>query len=156
MSIELVMLSKHLILCHPLLLLPSISFRIRVFSNESVHIRWPKYWSINPSNEYSGLISFKIDWFDLLAVHRAFKGLLQHHSWKAPILWCLAFVTVIQLNNEAGIYTLTVLIQSSCSYPLRIPSLCWKYIPMELVSASERLPCKVTFGVTFEEGGLVN
>ena len=76
MSIELVMLSKHLILCHPLLLLPSISFRIRVFSNESVHIRWPKYWSINPSNEYSGLISFKIDWFDLLAVHRT----LQHHS----------------------------------------------------------------------------
>ena len=79
--------SNHLILCHPLLLLPSIFPSIRVFSNESVlHIRWPKYWSfsISPSNEYSGLISFRIDWFDLFAVQKTLKSLLQHHSSKAP------------------------------------------------------------------------
>ena len=80
--------SNHLILCHPLLLLPSIFPSIRVFSKESaLHIRWPKYWSfsysINPSNEYSGLISFRIDWFDLLAVQETVKSLLQHHSSKA-------------------------------------------------------------------------
>ena len=93
MSIELVMTSNHLILCHPLLLLPSIFPSIRVFSNESVlHIRWPKYWSfsfsISPSNEYSGLISFRMDWLDLLAVQGTLKSLLQHHSSKASILWC--------------------------------------------------------------------
>ena len=87
MSIELVMPSNHLILCHPLLLLPSIFPSIRVFSNESaLRIRWPKYWSlsfsISPSNEYSGLISFRIDWFDLLAVQGTLKSLLQHHSSK--------------------------------------------------------------------------
>ena len=91
MSIELVMPSNHLILCHPLLLLPSIFPSIRVFSNESVlHIRWPKYWSfsfnISPSNEYSGLISFRMDWLDLLAVQGTLKSLLQHHSSKASIL----------------------------------------------------------------------
>ena len=91
-SIELVMPSNHLILCPPLLLLPSIFPSIRVFSNESVlHIRWPRYWSfsfsITPSNVYSGLISFRIDWFDLLAVQRTLKNLLQHHSSKALILW---------------------------------------------------------------------
>ena len=96
MSIELVMPSNHLILCHPLLLLPSILPSIRVFSNESVlHIRWPKYWSfsfsISPSNEYSGLISFRIDWFDLLAVQGTLKSLLQNHSSKASILWHSAF-----------------------------------------------------------------
>ena len=82
------MLSNHLILCHPLLLLPSIFPRIRLFSNESaLHVRWPKYWSfsISPSNEYSGLISFRIDWFDLLAVQGALKSLLQHHNLKASI-----------------------------------------------------------------------
>ena len=99
MSIELVMPSNHLILCHLLLLLPSIFPCIRVFFNESVlHIRWPKYWSFNfsisPSNEYSGLISFRIDWFDLLAVQGTFKSLLQHHSSKASILWCSAFFMV--------------------------------------------------------------
>ena len=99
MSIESVMLSNHLILRCPLLLLPSIFPSIRVFSNESVlHIRWPKYWSFNfsisPSNEYSGLISFKIDWFDLLAVQGALKSLLQHYSSKASILQCSAFFTV--------------------------------------------------------------
>ena len=92
MSIESVMPSNHLILCHLLLLLPLIFPSIRVFSNESVlHIRWPKYWSfsfrISPSNEYSGMISFRIDWFDLLAVQGTLKSLLQHHSSKASILW---------------------------------------------------------------------
>ena len=96
MSIESVMTSNHLILSHPLLLLPSVFPGIRVFSNESVlHIRWPKYWSfsfsISPSNEYSGLISFMIDWFDLLAVQGTLKNLLQHHSSKGSILQCSAF-----------------------------------------------------------------
>ena len=95
MSIESVTPSNHLILCHPLLLPPSIFPSIRVFSNESVlPIRWPKYWSfsfnISPSNEYSELISFKIDWFDLFAVQGALKSLLQHHSSKASILQCSA------------------------------------------------------------------
>ena len=96
MSAESVMPSNHLILCHYHLLLPSIFFSIRVFSNESaLCIRWPKYWSfsfsINSSNEYSGLISFRIDWFDLLAVQGSLKSLLQHHSLKASILWHSAF-----------------------------------------------------------------
>ena len=91
MSIESVMPSNHLILCHPLLLLPSIFPSIRVFSNESaLHIRWPKYWSfsfnISPSNEHPGLISFMMDWLDLLAVQGTLKSLLQHHSSKASIL----------------------------------------------------------------------
>ena len=98
MSIESVMPSNHLILCRALLLLPSIFSGIRVFSNESVlSIRWPKYWSfsfsISPSNEYSGLISFKIDWFDL-SVQGTLKSLLQHHSSKASILWHSAFLIV--------------------------------------------------------------
>ena len=92
-----------LILCHPLLLLPLIFPSIRVFSNESVlHIRWPKYWnltfSISPSNEYSGLISFRMDWFDLLAVQRPLKSLIQHHSSKASILRCSAFF-IVQLSH---------------------------------------------------------
>ena len=95
-SIELVMPSNYLILCHPLLLLPSFFSSIRVSSNESVlHIRLPKYWSLSfslsPSNEYSELISFRIDWFDLLAVQGTLKSLLQQHSSKASILWCSAF-----------------------------------------------------------------
>ena len=99
MSIELVMPSNHLILCHPLLLLPPIFPSIRVFSNESVlRIRWPKYWSfrfsITPSSEYSGLISFRMDWLDLLAVQGTLKSLLQHHSSNALILQCSAFFTV--------------------------------------------------------------
>ena len=90
MSIELVIPSNHLILCRPLLLSPSIFPSIRVFSNESVlHIRWPKYWSFNfnlsPSNEYSGMISFRMDWLDLFAVQATLKSLLQHHSSKASI-----------------------------------------------------------------------
>ena len=93
MSIKLVMLSNHLILCRLLLLLPSIFPNIRVFSNQSdLHSRWPKYWSfsssISPSNEYSRLISFRMDWLDLLAVQGTLKSLLQHHSLKASILQC--------------------------------------------------------------------
>ena len=96
MSIKLVMPSNHLILCHPLLLLPSIFPSIRVISNESVlHIGWPKYWSfsfsINPPNEYSGLISFRMDWLDHLAVQGTLESLLQHHSSKASVLRCSAF-----------------------------------------------------------------
>ena len=92
------------ILCCPLLLLPSIVPSIKIFSNESVlHIRWPKYWSfsfnISPSNEYLGLISFRMDWLDLLAAKRTLKSLLQHHSSKASILWCSAFFTV-QLSHQ--------------------------------------------------------
>ena len=101
MSIESVMPYNNLILCHPLLLLPSILPSIRVFSNESVlHIRWPKYWSFNisPSNEYSGLISFRIDWLDLLAVQRTLKSLLQHHSSKISILCCSVFF-IVQLSH---------------------------------------------------------
>ena len=97
MSIKSVMPSNHLILCHPLLLPPSIFPSIRVFSNEStLCIRWPKYWSfsINPSNEYSGLISFRINWFDLLAVQETLKSLLQHHNLKALFLWHSAFFMV--------------------------------------------------------------
>ena len=91
--------ANHLILCCPLLLLPSIFPSIRVFSNEeALHIRWPKYWSfsfsISPSNKYSGLISFRIDWFDLLAVQGTLKSLLQHHSSKASILWPSTFFIV--------------------------------------------------------------
>ena len=103
MSIESVILFNHLILCHPLLLLSSILPSIRVFSNESVlHIRWPKdqsySFSISPLNEYSGLISFRMDWLDLLAVQGTLKSLLQHHGLKASILWYSAFFTV-QLSH---------------------------------------------------------
>ena len=103
MSIELVMPSNHLILCLPLLLLSSIFPRIRVFSNESaLRIRWPKYWSISfsisPSIEYSGLISFTIDWFGLLAIQGILKSLLQHHNSKASILQCSAFF-IVQLSH---------------------------------------------------------
>ena len=98
MPIELVMPSNHLILCHPLLLPPSIFPSIRVFTNESVlRIRWPKYWSISPSSEYSGLISFRMDWLDLLVAQGTPKS-LQHHSSKASILWHSAFFTV-QLSH---------------------------------------------------------
>ena len=103
MSIESVMPSNHLIFCPPLLLLPSIFLSIRVFSKESVlRIRWPKYWSfsfsITPSNEYSGLISFRMDWLDLLEVQGTLKSLLQHHSSKASILWRSAFF-IVQISH---------------------------------------------------------
>ena len=104
MSIKLVMPSNHHILCHHLLLLPSVFLSIRVFSSESVlHIRWPEYlsfsFSISPSNDYSGLISFRIDWLDLLAVQGTLKSLLQHHSWKASILWHSAFF-IVQFSHS--------------------------------------------------------
>ena len=103
MSIESVVPSSHLILCRPLLLLPSIFPSIRVFSNESIlHIRWPKYWSfsfsISPSSEYSGLISFRMDWLALLGVQGTLKSLLQHHSSKASVLWCSPFF-IVQLSH---------------------------------------------------------
>ena len=103
LSIELVMPSNQLILCHPLLLPPLIIPNMRVFSNESVlHIRWPKYWSfsftISPSNEYSGLISFRMYWLDFLAVQGTLKSLLQNHSSKASILWCSTFF-IVQLSH---------------------------------------------------------
>ena len=103
MPIELLMPSSHLVLCRPLLLLPSIFPSIRFFSNESVlHFRWPKYWcfsfSISPSNENPGLISLRIDWFDLLVVQGTLKSLLQYHSSKASILWCSAFF-MVQLSH---------------------------------------------------------
>ena len=103
MSVESVVSSKHIVLCRPLLLLPCIFPSIRVFSSESVlHIRWPKYWSfsfsINPSSEYSGLISFRMDWLDLLAVQGTLKSLLQHYCSKASILRCSAFF-IVQLSH---------------------------------------------------------
>ena len=103
MLIESVTPSSHLILCRPLLLLPPILPSIRVFSNESTFcMRWPKYWSfsfnISPSNEHPGLISFRMDWLDLLAVQGTLKSLLQHHSSKASILWCSAFF-IVQLSH---------------------------------------------------------
>ena len=116
MSIESMMPFNHLILCRPLLILPSIFPSIKVFSNESVlHTRWPKYWnfsfSIIPSNEYSGLISFRIDWFDLLVVQGTLKSPLRHHNVKASILWCSAFF-MVQLSSlvkdtEIYLYMLT-------------------------------------------------
>ena len=104
MSIGLVMPSSHLVLCHPLLLLLSIFLSIRVFSSESaLSIRWPKYWSfsfkISPTNEHPGLISFRMDWLDLLAVQGTLKSLLQHHSSKAKILLCSAFF-IVQLSHD--------------------------------------------------------
>ena len=110
MSIKSVISSNHLIHCCSLLFLPSVIPSIRVFSIESVlRIRWPKYWSfsfsVSPSNEYSGLISFRMDCFDLLAVRRTLKSLLQHHSSKALILWCSAFFMVQFSHLTCGTYT---------------------------------------------------
>ena len=121
MSIESVMPSSHLILCHPLLLLPSIFPSIRVFSSELVLcIRWPKYWSFNfsisPSNEYSGMISFRMDWLDLLAIQGTFKSLLQHYSSKALILWHSAFF-IVQLSH--------LHMTTGKTIALTIQALCW-------------------------------
>ena len=112
-STELLMLSNHLILCHLLLLLPSIFPRIRVFSSESaLRIRWPKYWifsfSISPASEYSGLISFRIDWFDLLAVQGIIKSLLQHHSSKALVFQLSAFF-MVQLDTFYNFNTICII-----------------------------------------------
>ena len=121
MSIESVMPSHHLIICLPLLLLPSIFPSIRVFSNEStLHIRWPKYWrfsfSISPSNEYSGLISFRMDWLDLLAAQGTLKSLLQHHSSKTSVLWCSALF-IVQLTSVHDYWKNHILDQTD---------LCWQ------------------------------
>ena len=122
MSIELVMLSNHFILCRPLLLLPSIFSSIRVFSNESVLlIRWPKYWSfsfnISPFNEYSGLISFRMDWLDLLAEQGTLKSLLQHHSSRAWVLHHFVFF-MVQLSHQYMTTGKTI--------ALIISDLCWE------------------------------
>ena len=117
MPIESVMLSNHLILCHFLLLLPSIFPSISIFSNELVLlIRWPKYWSlsisISPSNECLGLIFFRIDWLDLLAVQRTLKSLLQHHSSKASILWCSVVMIQLSYPNMTTGKTVTLTVQA--------------------------------------------
>ena len=122
MSIELVMLSNHLILCHPLLLLPSVFPRIKVFSSESsLCIRWPKCWSfsfsISPSNEYSGLVSFRMDWFDLLAVQGTLKSLFQHHNWKASVLCHSAFF-MVQLSH--------LYVTTGKTIALTYMDLCWQ------------------------------
>ena len=121
MSIASVMASNHLILCCPLLLLPSIFPNIRVFSNESVlHITWPKYWSfsfsISPSNDYPGLISFRMDWLDLLAVQGTLKSPLQHHSSKALIyLWTFSFVPLIYIS----VFVLVPYCPDDCSFTVQ-------------------------------------
>ena len=140
--------SNHLILCHPLLLLPSVFPSIRVFSNElALHIRWPEYWSfsfsISPSSEYSGLISFRIDWFDLLAVQGTLKGLLQHHNSKAVILQHLALFMVqhshpymttgktIALTRRTFVGKVIVVYQSPLSSSISLNLL--QVMPIELV-----------------------
>ena len=120
--------SNHLILCHPLPLPPSIFPSIRVFSSESVlHIRWPKYWSfsfsISPSNEYLGLIFFRIDWLDLLAVQGTLKGLLQHHSSKGSVLWCSAFF-MVQLISVHECESHLVMSNSLCLHFGSVTKLC--------------------------------
>ena len=118
MSIESVMPSSHLILCHPLLLLPPIPPSIRVFSNEStLHMRWPKYWSfsfsISPSNEHPGLISFRMDWLDLLVVQGTLKRLHHHHSSKASFLLCSAFF-MVQLSHPYMTTGKTIALTRNC------------------------------------------
>ena len=126
MSIESVMASNHLVLCHPLFLLPSTFPSNRVFSNESVpHIQWPKYWSfsfsISPWFDYSGLISFRIDWFDLFAVQGTLKSLLQHHISKASILWHSAFF-IVQLSHPYMTTGKTGLTLTRCTFVSKVMS----------------------------------
>ena len=136
--------SNHLILCHPLLLLLSIFLSIRVFSSESVlHIRWPKYWSfsfnISPSSEYSGLISFRIDWFDRLAVQGTLKSLLQHHSSKASILQCSAFFTV-QLSH-AYMTTGTTIALTRRTFVDKVMSLLFNMLSRLVITFLPRSKC---------------
>ena len=138
MSIESVTTSNHLTLCHPLLLLPSIFPSIRVFSNESVlHIGWPKYWSfsfsISPSNEYLGLISFRMDWLDPLAVQGTRKSLLQHHSSEASILRCSAFF-MVQLSHPYMTAGKTIALPR-WTFVSKIMSLLFNMLPMLVVAA---------------------
>ena len=144
MSIESVMPSNHLILCHPLLLPPSIFPSIRVFSNESVLcIRWPKYWSfssnISPSNDYSGLISFRMDWLDLLAVQGTHKSLLQHLSSKASILWCSAFFAV-QLSHPYMTTGKTIAL-TRWTFVGKVMSLLFKMLSRLLIAFLPRSKC---------------
>ena len=137
MSVESVMPSNHFILCRPFLLLPLIPASIRVFSNESaVHIRWPKYWSfsfnISPSNEYSGLISLRMDWVDFLAVQVTLKSILQHHSLKASILWCSAFFTV-QLSHPYMTTGKTIALTTQ-TFVVKVMSLLLNMLPRLLIT----------------------
>ena len=144
MSIKSVMPSNHLTLCHSLLLPPSIFPSIRVFSNESVlHIRQPKYWSfsfsISPSNEYSGLISFRIDWLDLLAVQGTLKSLLQHHSSKASILQCSAFF-IVQLSHPYLI-TRKIIALTRQTFVGKVMSLLLNMLSMLVITFLPRKKC---------------
>ena len=144
MSIDMVMPSNHLILCCHLLLPPSIFPSIRVFSNESVlHIRWPKYWSfsfnISPSNEYSGLISFRMDWFDLLAVQGTLKSLLQHHSSKAPILQRSAFF-MVQLSHPYMITGKTIAL-TKWTFVGKVMSLLFNMLSRLIIAFLPRSKC---------------
>ena len=143
MSIESVMPSNHLILCHPLLLLPSTFLSIKVFSNESaLCIRWPECWSfsfsMSPSNEYSGLISFKIDWFDLFAVQGTLKSLLQHHNSKASILWCSGFF-MAQLSHP-DMTTGKIIALTRWTFVLKVMSLLFNTLSMLVITYLPR--CK--------------
>ena len=133
--------SSHLILCRPLLLLPSIFPSIRVFPNESaLHVRWPKYWSfsfnISPSNEHPGLISFRMDWLDLLAVQRTLKSLLQHHSSKASILRCSAFF-IVQLSHPYMTTGKTILLTRQTSVG-KVMSLIFKILSRLIITSLPR------------------
>ena len=154
MSIELVMPSNHLILCHPLLLLPSIFPSVRVFSNESVLcIRWPKYWSfcfsISPSNKYSGLISFRMDWLDLLAVQGTLKSLLQHHSSKASILQHSAFF-IVQLSHPYMTTGKTIALTRG-TFVGKVMSLLFNMLSRLVINFSSMI-VSVKFGVLDEAG----
>ena len=145
-SIESVMPSNHLIVCHPLLLPPSIFLSIRVFLNESVlHIRWPKYWSfrfkISPSNEYSGLISFRIDWFDLREVQRTLKSLLQHHSSKPSVLRCSALF-IVQLSHPYMTNGKTIAL-TKWTFVVKIMSLLFNKLSRLVISFLPRSNCRL-------------
>ena len=147
MSIESVMPSNHMIFCHPLLVLPSIFPSIRIFSNQSVlHIRWPKYWSfsfsISPSNEYSRLISFRIDWLDLLAVQGTLRSLLQHHSSKASILWCSAFF-IVQLSHPYMTTGKTIVLTRR-TFVGRVMSLLFNILSRFIITFLPRSKCFLT------------
>ena len=147
MSIKLVMPSNHLILCHPLLLLPSIFPSIRVFSNKAaLHIRWPKYWSfsfsISPCNEHTGLISFRMDWLDLLAVQGTFKSLPQHHSSNAPILQCSAFF-IVQLSHA---YMTTTIALTRMTFSGKIISLLFNIMSRLVTTFLPRSKCPLFHG----------
>ena len=156
MSMESVIPSNHLILCHPLLLLPS-TLPIRVFSNESVFcIRWPKYWSlsfsISPSSDYSGLISFRIDWFDLLTIQGTLKSLLQHHSSKVSKIWCSAFFMV--QPSHPYMTTGKTIALTRWTFVCKVMSPLWNMLSRLVVASKEQVsliswvqsPSAVTFG----------